>query len=163
MSSLSNDVQNDDMPLQVVVDSNVLIGILNPLDHWHTHSIAFHDALKSAGVQLIYFDCVITQVTSAAARRLFEKDLADEVDQLFNRLDAQIPKTEITWVLSEVGRLYEDVLDLMRSSGGELNFHDALIAIICREQQIPAIASYDADFDQVPWLKRIAVPEDLAD
>ena len=40
-------------------------------------------------------------------------------------------------------------------------FRDALIALACRERGISAIASFDADFDQVPWLKRIAQPEDI--
>jgi predicted nucleic acid-binding protein len=39
-----------------------------------------------------------------------------------------------------------------------LNFHDALIALACRERDIPAIASFDADFDQVPWLRRLSAP-----
>jgi predicted nucleic acid-binding protein len=46
----------------------------------------------------------------------------------------------------------------MRSSGGELNFHDALIALACRDRDIPAIASFDADFYQVPWLRRLSAP-----
>lgn len=50
----------------------------------------------------------------------------------------------------------------MRSGGGELNFNDALIALACRERGIPAIAGFDADFDRVPWLRRLARPEDLA-
>ena len=49
----------------------------------------------------------------------------------------------------------------MQSSGGALNFNDALIALACRERGIPAIASFDADFDQVSWLQRLARPEDV--
>jgi predicted nucleic acid-binding protein len=44
---------------------------------------------------------------------------------------------------------------------GLLNPFDHLITVICREYQISAIISYDADFDQIPWLTRIAKPEDL--
>jgi predicted nucleic acid-binding protein len=42
-----------------------------------------------------------------------------------------------------------------------LNFNDALIALACRERSIPAIASFDPDFDQVSWLRRLARPDDL--
>ena len=59
-------------------------------------------------------------------------------------------------------RLYPEIIGLMRSSGGELNFHDALIALACRERNIPAIASFDGDFDQINWLRRLANPDDLA-
>jgi predicted nucleic acid-binding protein len=44
---------------------------------------------------------------------------------------------------------------------GNLNFNDALIALSCHHRDIPFIASFDRDFDNVPWLQRIAKPEDL--
>jgi len=42
-----------------------------------------------------------------------------------------------------------------------LNFNDALIALACRERDIKAIASFDGDFDQVDWLRRLSTPEDI--
>jgi predicted nucleic acid-binding protein len=52
-------------------------------------------------------------------------------------------------------------MDLIRSSDGELNFNDSLIALACRERQIEVLASFDRDFDRISWLKRIALPEDV--
>lgn len=49
----------------------------------------------------------------------------------------------------------------MHSSDGKLNFNDALMALACRERAILVIASFDADFDLIPWLKRVASPGDL--
>lgn len=66
-----------------------------------------------------------------------------------------------TWIFPDVPHLYPEGLDLIRSSSGALNFVDALIAPACRERDIPAIASFDADFDQVGWLRRLARPEDV--
>ena len=80
--------------------------------------------------------------------------------RLLDRLNDQGPAEAITWILPDVPRLYPEVLNLIRSSSGELNFNDALIALACRERGIPAIGSFDADFDQVPWLYRLARPED---
>ena len=148
-------------PIKVVIDTNVLVGLLNSNDHWHKHSVQFRNALLAANVQLIYLDCVIAEVTSTTVRRLFEKGKEEDVEQFFDKLDVQIPHAGITWVLVEVQGLYTDILDMIRMSKGELNFHDALIALVCRKYQIPLIASYDQDFDQIPWLKRIAKPEDL--
>lgn len=148
--------------MKVVIDTNVLVGLLNTSDHWFQHSIEFRNALLAANVQPIYLDCVIVEVTSTTVRRLFEKGKENDVDAFFNALDAQVPVNYITWILNEVPDMYTDILTLMRDSKGELNFHDALIALICRKYQILFIASYDRDFDQIPWLKRIATPEDLA-
>ena len=66
----------------------------------------------------------------------------------------------ITWILRDTERLYEPILALVEQSNGALNFHDALIALACQEREIPAIASFDPDFDQVPWLSRLASTEE---
>jgi predicted nucleic acid-binding protein len=42
-----------------------------------------------------------------------------------------------------------------------MNFNDALIALACRERSIPAIASFDADFDDIAWFKRLHRPDDV--
>jgi predicted nucleic acid-binding protein len=53
-------------------------------------------------------------------------------------------------------------LALIEQTKGELNFNDALIVIACRERRIPRLASFDADFDKVAWLKRVASAGDLS-
>jgi predicted nucleic acid-binding protein len=57
--------------------------------------------------------------------------------------------------------LYSEILSLIRSSRGELNFNDALVALSCRERDIRFIASFDSDFDQLAWLKRLSQPGDV--
>ena len=42
------------------------------------------------------------------------------------------------------------------------HFNDALIALSCRQRSIEYLASFDADFDQISWLKRIAQPANLS-
>jgi len=147
--------------MEVVIDSSVLVGLLVPNDMWHTQAVAVRDALLAAGAELLYLDCVITESVSVAVRRLHEKKLLAEVETLLDELNTQIPPASITWILPEVPRLYAEALDLIRSSLGALNFHDALIALACREREVPAIASFDADFDQVAWLRRLGAPEDV--
>jgi predicted nucleic acid-binding protein len=58
--------------------------------------------------------------------------------------------------------LYDDVVALVEQTGGEMNFNDALIALSCRKWRISFLASFDADFDRVSWLKRVASSADLA-
>jgi len=140
----------------------VLVGLINPHDLWRNRALDLRDALLTTGNELVYFDCVAAEAISAAARRLREKGRVADVEALLDRLSAQVPVETITWILPDVPRLYLAVLDLVRSSSGELNFNDALIALACRERSILAIASFDADFDQVAWLRRLARPEDVA-
>ena len=147
--------------METVVDSSLLVSLINPKDHWHTHTISLMEALQAASLELIYLDCVIAESISTALRRVVEKKLFSEIDPLFERLNQSVPSDSINWAFPEVPDMYPDVISLMQSTKGDLNFNDALIAIICREYKIPAIASYDTDFDQISWLKRISKPDDI--
>jgi predicted nucleic acid-binding protein len=147
--------------VRIAIDASVLVALLDPRDLWREKAIALYDALLAADAIPLYFDCVVAEAVSAASRRLHEKKRAEEVSLLLDRLNRQVSRKTLTWILPEVPQFDSQVLDLIRSSSGELNFNDALIALACRERDIPAIVSFDADFDQVPWLKRIAQPEDV--
>jgi predicted nucleic acid-binding protein len=147
--------------VEIVVDSSVLVGMLVPNDVWHDQTIQLWATIEANGHRAIVLDCVAAESISVAVRRLREKGLLVDVQSLLDSLNVHIPYDRITWILSDARRLYFEVLDMVRSSSGELNFNDALIALTCRERGIPAIASFDADFDQIPWLQRIARPEDI--
>ena len=139
----------------------MLVALINPRDLWRDQALALENALLAKSGKLFYFDCVVAEAISAAARRLHEKNLTAEVGALLDRLNARVPPETLTWILPDAPRLYAEALALMRSSAGALNFNDALIALACRERSIPAIASFDPDFDQVSWLRRLARPDDL--
>ncbi len=70
-----------------------------------------------------------------------------------------VPREVITWISPETPKLFEEVVALMRGTSGELNFHDALIALTCRLLGIRVIASFDRDFDRVEWLIRVDTPD----
>lgn len=146
---------------KVVVDASVLVGLINPLDHRRIQAIGLRAVLLATGVELIYFDCVAAEAVSAVVRRLEEKGRSEEVKAMLDRLREHVPDTSISWILPDVPRLYTEALGLIRASSGALNFNDALIALACRERGIKAIASFDGDFDQVSWLRRLSLPEDL--
>lgn len=148
--------------MDVVIDTSVLVGLLVPNDRWHSQAGAVWSAITAAGHTAIHFDCVMTEAVSTAVRRLHEKGMAAQVAAAVDRLNMQAPETTVTWVLSDIQRLYPTALDLIRSTAGSLNFNDALIALACRERGIEAIASFDADFDQIDWLRRWARPQDVA-
>jgi predicted nucleic acid-binding protein len=148
--------------MQVAIDSSVLVALLNPLDLWRAQALSLQDALLDNRATPIYFDCVAAEAISAAARRLHEGGRVAEVQALLERLNARVPRDMLTWILPDVPRIYPQVLGLIRSSSGELNFHDALIALACRERGIPAIASFDSDFDRIPWIRRFASPTDVS-
>jgi predicted nucleic acid-binding protein len=147
--------------MEIVIDSSVLVGLLAPRDTWHQRATALWQAIKEHGHTGVYLDCVVAEAFSVATRRLSEQNYTADIENLLNHMEAEFTPSTITWILPDVPRLYPNIINLMKSSGGELNFHDALIALACRERGIPAIASFDADFDRLFWLRRLAAPADL--
>jgi len=59
----------------------------------------------------------------------------------------------VTWVYPDVPVLYPEIVALIRTSAGSLNFNDALIALACRQRGIHTIASFDKDFERIDWLR----------
>jgi Predicted nucleic acid-binding protein, contains PIN domain len=147
---------------QVVIDTNILVALVDRLDKWHASAEALREAFKANNAGLVYFDPVINEAFSVLARRAQEQRRSrQEVSGLLDTLTHLVPKEAITWVSSETQGLYEQVVALVRDTSGELNFHDALIALNCRLCGIKVIASFDHDFDQVEWLSRVETPEEV--
>lgn len=147
--------------MEIAIDSSVLVGLLVPNDIWHARAAELWTGIEHAGHTGVVFDCVVAETISVAVRRLREKGRVAEILTLLNRLSAEIPHGVLTWILPDVPRLYPQVLELIGSSSGELNFNDALIALCCRERGIPAIASFDSDFDLLSWLRRVSTSSDI--
>ncbi len=120
------------------------------------------DTEKFIGAAYTTFDSVLAEAISVLARRIHEQRRTADLDRLVARMLADYPMDDILWVLPDVPTFYSDVVELVRFSGGELNFNDALFALSCRYREIPFIASFDGDFDQLAWLRRLAQPEDLS-
>jgi len=147
--------------VDLIVDANVLVALLDSVDKWHPTAVALYGTLRDTGARMLYLDCVINETIGVLGRRVREQGRTSQFGELLSHLSALIPEAQITWIYPEVPRLYADILDLVRSSNGELNFHDALMALICRQLGVRYLASFDRDFDQVPWLERIEKPADL--
>lgn len=146
---------------RVVVDANALVAIYDCRDKWHQKAVEIFSKLESGNFTSVYFDCVMNESISVLARRTEEQDRADDFQNVLEYFLNQIPEEMIEWVSTETQRLYQEVVSLVRDTDGELNFHDALIAIRCRELKIKLIFSFDRDFDRVEWLYRIGELSDI--
>ena len=108
---------------------------------------------------LVYCDSVLNETISVLARRAQEQRRIDQFAGLINALSTEVPTDILVWLSFETQRLYDQVIELVRSTSGALNFHDALIALGCQLLGIEVIASFDSDFDQIAWLTRVGTPE----
>ncbi len=139
-----------------VVDSNVLIALVDDRDALHVKATALLAQVKRQPIQLVYFDCVLNETWSVLGRRLEEQKRSHGFNEVIERVQTRIPDDLIVWVSSDIQRLYAEIIDLIKQTSGKLNFHDALIALKCRELNIESILSFDKDFDQIDWVTRIS-------
>ena len=144
--------------MRVAVDTSVLVALCVPDDIWHSQAISLVSDLRQRQAAIIYFDCVVAEALTAAVRRLHEQRTAECIPAALQRFRHELPAAAITWVLQDTERMYEPSLTLVEQSSGVLNFHDVLIALACREREIPVIASFDPDSDLIPWLNRLTSP-----
>ena len=140
----------------VVIDANVLVALTDAHDKWHPVAVTLRDALLAVNASLVYFDCVVNKAIGVIGRRAEEQKRSDQFGSLLDGMIALVPELQITWISAAGQRLYEPVLRLCRQHGGRLNFNDALIALVCQELSLSWMLSFDGDFDEIPWLARIA-------
>jgi predicted nucleic acid-binding protein len=129
------------------IDTNLLVALVDSRDKWHTRACEILDALKAHSFQLMYFDCVLNESISVLARRAEEQKRTDEFVDLLEQLRRHTPEAQITWVSLETRHLYSAILDMVQQTKGAINFHDALIALACRDLKIQVIVTFDQDFD----------------
>ena len=149
------------MTMPIGLDTTFIVGMLDAQDLWRAATLDLRAALEARGFEPVIFDCVLTEVVSTLARRTHEKRRATQLGTLLTQLKTQFPTKSVVWLYPDLPKVYEEVIALVEQSSGELNFNDALIALACRDRDIEHLASFDADFDRVPWLKRVARPDQL--
>jgi len=143
------------MARRAVVDTNVLVALIDRRDKWHREAMELQEMFEAEQMELIYLDCVLNEAVSVLARRAHEQKRVEQFVPMLDDLMRLVTTDMITWASSESQRLYHSVSQLVRDSQGSLNFNDALIALFCREVGVSAMATFDRDFDQVPWLQRL--------
>lgn len=142
--------------IRIGIDTSLLVGLLDPKDKWHTTASNLQEALQKQQAAVAIFDCVLAEAISTIARRMQEQGRDVEFTEVVDRIASDYPRERILWILPDVPNLYLEILEIVHSSRGELNFNDALIALSCRDRDIPYLASFDRDFDRLSWLTRIA-------
>lgn len=62
-----------------VVDTNVLVAMVDGRDNWHIRTENFIEQLeREQNMQLVYFDCVLNETLSVLGRRLEEQKRSHE-------------------------------------------------------------------------------------
>lgn len=142
------------MKRQAAIDSNVLVALVDEHDKWHAQAKELLDTIGEKDIDVIYFDCVLNETVSVMARRSEEQKRSTQFSALLDELRQRVPEELITWISGETKRWYGRIIELVQQTEGRINFHDALIALACKELDIGVIISFDNDFDEISWLER---------
>ncbi len=151
------------MSIPIALDASFVLGLLDEKDLWNSRAMRLYEILVARDFHIVVFDCVMAESISILARRIHEKRRDLDLKSLLDRTKAKFPTKSIVWLYPDLPEQYDSVVDLIEQSNGELSFNDALIALSCQQRNIEYLASFDADFDQVKWLKRLQRPTDLAE
>lgn len=135
---------------KIVVDTSVIVALINKQDIHHTKAVELISSLEHSQKDIILMDCVLVEIYSVLARRSKEKGLH------LPNLVAKMKKVEKNYLviraLPMIKQLHEKVLDLIITTDGELNYHDALIALVMKKEEIKMLATFDSDFELVEWI-----------
>jgi predicted nucleic acid-binding protein len=146
---------------KVIYDTNFIVALIDENDKWHSKAASIHNIIRKDYVKKVYFDCVINEVLSVIGKRLQEKRKSREFRKLVQKVSSHFPKTEISWIYAKTGEWFDEITGLMLKHEGRVNFHDAMISLAAREFRINHIVSFDKDFDEIKWIRRIGDPSDL--
>lgn len=143
---------------EVALDANVIVGFVDAADSQHKRALELVDRLEQDGHSLVLLDVTVFEALSVVCRRAAERrspggpDLGSII-AIFRRWMTQ---GEVRWVAMEAERLVDEILDLIESTSGALNFNDALLVALERDGVIEHLASFDSDFDLVEGFQRIS-------
>jgi len=130
----------------VVLDANVLVGLLDRSDSLHQRSTELLERIQRDGGRPVMLDIIVAEMVSVLCRRATQRkasppDLAHVRDQVHAWLDAGL----VTFVHDAVAEMFEAIVDAAEDSGGNLNFNDAALVLLQREGAIDDVATFDAN------------------
>ena len=149
------------MSKALIYDSSFLVGLIDEEDKWHKTSLEIHSTVSSSEFKIVYFDCVANEVISVLGKRCEDKKESEYFPDKLEKFRAIISKKDITLIYPDVEDHYDEIMEIMKSSSGKLNFHDCLICIAARERYLRYIVSFDRDFDEAEGLIRIKEKDEL--
>ncbi len=140
---------------EVVLDANVLVGLLDAGDVHHARARSLVDRLQADGHSTVLLDVLVGEAVSVLCRRRDRRTQPPQLEPALGFVRQWFQAGDVAGVQGEATRLAEDILDVVLATQGTLNFNDALLVVLRREGVIDSVASFDQGFDQVEGFGRI--------
>lgn len=150
----------------VALDANVVVGFLDASDTLHERAAALLRRIETRGDDVILLDVCVGEAISVLCRRARERrggtsaarlaKAPPDLRRALERVRQWILDGDIVWLSSHTERFATDVLDVVESTRGRLNWNDALLVVLQREGIVGEVASFDDGFEAIPTFRRIS-------
>ena len=140
---------------RVLMDTSFIVAFMDRKDHHHKKALEIQDKIEKVDVELICVDCVVNEVYSVMARKLIERKMSEKFFKVADMIANFLKDIDVVNAYRYLPNFHFEVINLMKRTEGRLNYHDALMALCCKEESISKIVTLDSDFDEVEWLERI--------
>ena len=140
----------------VVLDANVIVGMLDEGDSLHASAHGLVAKLKRDGHRPVLLDFLLAEALSALCRRSFERKRRPPVlSAVVGWIDRRRQGGRVRFP-ALTGGTFDAALRIVEASRGELKFNDARLVVMQRGGEIGDVASFDADFDTVDGFRRLS-------
>ena len=142
---------------EVVLDANVIVAWLDDADVLAPRAREVMRRLKDEGAELVLVDIAVTEALSVLCRRAKQRRTSPpDLTAAIGKVRSWVERGAIRWLAREHERMMPEVLAVVESTAGTLNFNDALLVVLQREAAIGEVASFDAGFDAVAGFARVS-------
>ncbi len=142
---------------KIVLDANVVIGWLDEYDSLGGRASKVVQDILAAGDILLLLDFVVAESISVICGRASErKRNIPDLPAILDKVNRWYQRNEIEFLQRELEELYPDVLDVIRQSGGALNFNDAALVALQLRGFIGDVATFDTTLAAHPGFRSIA-------
>ena len=122
------------MAREIVLDANVIVAQLDSADALAARARELTARLRGTDAVPVFLDFIVEEALSVLSRRARErKTTPPDLTAATAVARAWAERGAIRWVAAEAERLWPHILGVMESSGGRLNFNDAMLVVLQRE------------------------------
>lgn len=141
---------------KVVLDANVIVGLLDENDSLSGRATKVLEEIHSAGDSQLLLDFVVAEAISVLCRRASErKKNIPDLPTVLDQVNRWYQRNQIESVQGMLEGIYPDVLDVVKQSGGSWNFNDATLVALQRRGFIGEVATFDATLASQPDFRAV--------
>lgn len=134
----------------VVLDANVIVGLLDSGDSQHTRASGLLERLQEEGARVVVLDFILEEALSVLCRRATQRRThPPDLRTASATMLLWIESGEVQSTVQESVSL-TDVIDLVSEIGGRLNSNDARLVLLQRRGRIGEVATFDDNLRAAP-------------